>query len=47
MYELIFMLTNDSIDVFMLQNCNLKQVRYLEAMKKVDVLMFPTSVLRN
>lgn len=34
-----FMLTNDSIDVFMLQKLQAKQARYLEAMKKgVDVL---------
>lgn len=34
-----FMLTNDSIDVFMLQKLQSKQARYLEAMKKgVDVL---------
>lgn len=34
-----FMLTNDSIDVFMLQKLQAKQARYLEAMKKgADVL---------
>jgi superfamily II DNA/RNA helicase len=34
-----FMLTNDSIDVFMLQKLQSKQARYLEAMKKgADVL---------
>lgn len=34
-----FMLTNDSIDVFMLQKLQAKQARYAEAMKKgVDVL---------
>lgn len=34
-----FMLTNDSIDVFMLQKLQTKQARYLEAMKKgADVL---------
>ena len=34
-----FMLTNDSIDVFMLQKLQSKQSRYLEAMKKgADVL---------
>ena len=34
-----FMLTNDSIDVFMLQKLQVKQARYLEAMKKgADVL---------
>ncbi|MDQ0068170.1 hypothetical protein [Chryseobacterium lathyri] len=34
-----FMLTNDSIDVFMLQKLQSKQGRYLEAMKKgADVL---------
>lgn len=34
-----FMLTNDSIDVFMLQKLQAKQARYLEAMKKgVDIL---------
>ncbi|WP_312390057.1 Eco57I restriction-modification methylase domain-containing protein [Chryseobacterium sp.] len=34
-----FMLTNDSIDVFMLQKLQSKQTRYLEAMKKgADVL---------
>lgn len=33
------MLTNDSIDVFMLQKLQAKQARYLEAMKKgADVL---------
>ena len=33
------MLTNDSIDVFMLQKLQSKQARYLEAMKKgADVL---------
>ncbi len=29
-----FILTNDSIDVFMLQKLQVKQARYLEAMKK-------------
>lgn len=34
-----FMLTNDSIDVFMLQKLQAKQARYLEAMKKgADIL---------
>ncbi|SDE00380.1 MuF-C-terminal domain-containing protein [Riemerella columbipharyngis] len=34
-----FMLTNDSIDVFMLQKLQVKQARYMEAMKKdVDIL---------
>lgn len=36
-----FILTNDSIDVFMLQKLQAKQARYLEAMKKgADVLDF-------
>lgn len=33
-----FMLTNDSIDVFMLQKLQAKQSRYLEAMKKGRML---------
>jgi hypothetical protein len=42
------MLTNDSIDVFMLQKLQSKQARYLEAMKKgADVLTFLTLILRT
>ncbi|WBS74194.1 SNF2-related protein [Elizabethkingia meningoseptica] len=46
-----FMLTNDSIDVFMLQKLQSKQARYLEAMKKganvVDVSDISTQELKT
>lgn len=46
-----FMLTNDSIDVFMLQKLQAKQARYLEAMKKganvVDVSDVNTQELKT
>jgi hypothetical protein len=46
-----FMLTNDSIDVFMLQKLQAKQARYLEAMKKganvVDVSDINTQELKT
>jgi hypothetical protein len=46
-----FMLTNDSIDVFMLQKLQAKQTRYLEAMKKganvVDVSDINTQELKT
>ena len=46
-----FMLTNDSIDVFMLQKLQAKQARYLEAMKKgadvIDVSDINTQELKT
>lgn len=46
-----FMLTNDSIDVFMLQKLQTKQARYMEAMKKganiIDVSDVDTSELKT
>ena len=46
-----FMLTNDSIDVFMLQKLQTKQARYLEAMKKgadvLDISDISTSELKT
>jgi superfamily II DNA or RNA helicase len=51
-----FMLTNDSIDVFMLQKLQAKQARYLEAMKKgadvidisdIDTQELKTSIITN
>ncbi|MEC5157682.1 Eco57I restriction-modification methylase domain-containing protein [Chryseobacterium sp. MP_3.2] len=46
-----FMLTNDSIDVFMLQKLQAKQARYLEAMKKganvLDISDISTSDLKT
>lgn len=46
-----FMLTNDSIDVFMLQKLQAKQARYMEAMKKganiIDVSDVDTSELKT
>ncbi len=46
-----FMLTNDSIDVFMLQKLQSKQARYLEAMKKgadvVDISDISTQELKT
>ncbi|QQM25861.1 N-6 DNA methylase [Elizabethkingia sp. M8] len=46
-----FMLTNDSIDVFMLQKLQVKQARYLEAMKKgadvIDVSDINTQELKT
>ena len=46
-----FMLTNDSIDVFMLQKLQVKQSRYLEAMKKganvVDISDINTQELKT
>ncbi|NAW50591.1 hypothetical protein GNY06_04060 [Elizabethkingia argentiflava] len=45
------MLTNDSIDVFMLQKLQVKQARYLEAMKKgayvIDVSDINTQELKT
>jgi hypothetical protein len=42
------MLTNDSIDVFMLQKLQSKQARYLEAMKKEPMFwIFRTSVHKS
>ena len=46
-----FMLTNDSVDVFMLQKLQAKQSRYMEAMKKganvIDVSDVDTQELKT